>query len=74
MALTLQQQLDDARTKLHKLITGSLRVQVREGDVQVTYTQADKGDLERYIASLEQKVASESGGSVKRRRPAGVRF
>lgn len=74
MALTTQQKLDDAREKLHKLVTGSLRVSVRDGDTQVTYTQAERGDLEGYIQKLEQEVAAASGDTVRRRRPAGVIF
>lgn len=53
---TIQQQLDDAKAALHKLVTGALRVSVGYGDQSVTYNKADQGRLERYIAKLEAQL------------------
>jgi|GEM_PF-191231 len=71
--MTTAEKLADAKSKLHKLVTGSLRETVRDGDVTVTYTQANKGALEKYIEQLEGLLAIETNGA-RRRRPAGVIF
>ena len=72
--LTTQQKLDDARAKLHKLVTGSLRVTIRDGDSTLEFTPANQSKLEEYILKLERQLAEETGGTVVRRRPAGVIF
>ena len=69
---TTTEKLTDARAKLHQLLTGSLRVVVRDGDKTIEYTAANKNELNQYIADLERTLAEETtpGSSVKRR-PAG---
>lgn len=74
MAMTTQQKLDDARDKYHKLLTGTLRVVIVDGDSRVEYTKAEKGQLLKYIGELENTLVKEAGGSVPARRPAGVVF
>lgn len=70
---TTQEKLDDARAKLHKLLTGSLRVVVRDGDATLEFTPANKAELRKYINELEILLAEEtSPGSAVKRRPAGV--
>lgn len=54
---TTQQQLDEARAALHKLVIGAVRVSVGYGDRTVTFNKADQGKLERYIAKLEAQLA-----------------
>lgn len=54
---TTQQLLDEAKTALHKLVTGTLRVSVGYGDNTVTFNKADQAKLERYIAKLEAQLA-----------------
>lgn len=69
---TTQAKLDDARAKYHQLLTGSLRVVIRDGDKTIEYTQADRASLKTYIADLEYQLAeATSTGSGVRRRPAG---
>jgi hypothetical protein len=72
---TTTEQLADARSKYHQLLTGSLRVTVRDGDTTVEYTQANKSDLKQYIIELEDTLAAEQGTTTRvRRTPIGVIF
>ena len=66
--LTPAQKLSAAENALHALTTGSQAVSVKEADGrQVTYTAANRKDLEAYIAGLR--------ASIKRRpRAIAVRF
>lgn len=70
--LTTQQKLDDARDKYHKLISGALRVVVRDGDSMIQYTAANKEDLLAYIGILDNELAVEKGTKTRKREPAGV--
>lgn len=72
--LTTTQKLAEARTAYHKLLTGSLRVVLRDGDSTVEYTPAKKGELLGYIGELENLLAKESGAVKTTRAPAGVIF
>lgn len=74
MALTTQQKLDDARSKYHQLMTGSLRSAFVDGDTSVTFTKANAPELAKYIRELEVKLLSDKGLTTNRRRPAGAIF
>ena len=70
--LTTQQKIDDAEDKYHKLMSGALRVLVRDGDSMLQYTEANKADLFAYIGQLENLKKVEEGTKTRRREPAGV--
>ena len=72
MALTDEQKLEQARTALHKLVTGTSKVSVGYGDRRTTYTAANKADLEQYIAELEQLTGDVS--TTRRGPPFGVQW
>lgn len=73
-ALTTQQKLDNARDKYDKLMSGALRVMVRDGDSMIQYTEANKADLFAYIGTLKGELEVELGTKTRRREPAGVIF
>lgn len=62
---TLLQFLADARLAYHQLMTGgkavTLAYDMGAGKKQVTYTQAERGDLNAYIASLERQLGITGG-------------
>lgn len=59
MVLTLQQQLDDAKTQYHLLITGQqARVFVDQNGERVEYTAANRASLLAYIERLERAISS----------------
>ncbi len=63
---TLQARLVEAETALHKLSTGTQRVQVDyEGIGSVTYSKANIGALRAYIAQLKSDLGQ--GGRTKAR-------
>ena len=69
----LQTRLDQAETARHELLTGAKVVRIGEGDTKVdymTFTQAEIGALQRYIAALK----TELGQTVPKRRALGVSF
>lgn len=66
--LTTAEKLVEARTALHKLLTGAKMVQVGYGDTRVQYTQASIDELRRYIGEL----LAESDPDTYRRSPFGV--
>lgn len=68
MAAT-QQQLTEAETAYHKLITGRLVVSVNIDGVQTQYTQADKNSLKMYIEELRSELST---GTSRRKPPMGV--
>jgi len=72
MALTTTQKLDEARTALHKLLTGEKRASVRYADRSVEYTSANIADLRTYIRELERALEIEQGVTTTSRRPFGV--
>lgn len=72
--MTTSEKLADARAKYHKLVTGAMRVTVRDGDSTIEYTPANASALAKYISDLEGQLAVEEGTVAKRRTPAGVIF
>lgn len=72
MALTTTEKLDEARTALHKLITGALRVSIRYEGRSVEYSSANIGELRTYIRDLEYQLAIEQGTTPTGRRPFQV--
>lgn len=63
------QQLNEARNALHRLIIGESMVSLQRDGKRVEFAQANRGDLERYIAQLEGQLGL---GRPHRRGPAGV--
>lgn len=58
MAMTLQEQLDDAKRAFHELLTGSLaRVVVDQNGERVEFTNANRGALAQYIQQLEAQIS-----------------
>lgn len=66
---TIAQRICDAEDALQKLMTGSLREEVRYGDQLVRFTATDVNKLTSYIAELKNEAA---GG--KPRAAIGVQF
>lgn len=59
--MTLQQQLDDAKSQYHLLVTGQkARVYVDQNGERVEYTSTTAARLSAYISSLESKIAGTS--------------
>lgn len=58
--------LAEARTALHRLTTGAQVVSVDVEGHRVTYTQASRADLARYVRDLEAQCETTA---VVRRRP-----
>lgn len=55
--MTLQQQLDDAKTQYHLLVTGQkARVYVDQNGERVEYTSTTAARLSAYIAQLESQI------------------
>lgn len=68
---TTAERLEEARDALHKLVTGTKRVQVRDANGrQVTYSEANRKDLDAYISGLEANLGTGAG----RYRAVAVRF
>lgn len=72
MALTTTQKLDEARTALHKLLTGQKTVSVRYEGRSVEYSRSDIAELRTYIRELERELEIEQGVTTTSRRPFGV--
>jgi hypothetical protein len=68
--MATQTQLDEARTARHALITGQKMVSITMHGRQTTFSEANKRDLDNYIAELESRLGVDSG---RRSRPARVR-
>lgn len=66
---TTAERLIEAETALHNLSTGRSVVSVSKDGRTVSYSSANRGDLERYINSLKD----ESATTTFRRGPMGVR-
>lgn len=59
MALTLQQQLDDAQAQYHELVVGRApRVVVDANGERVEFTAANQQKLYLYIQSLQAQIAA----------------
>jgi hypothetical protein len=67
--MSTQQQLTEARGALHRLIIGESMVSLQRDGKRVEFAQANRSDLERYIAHLEAQLGV---GQPRRRGPAGV--
>ncbi len=63
---TLRQRLADAENARHQLLTGSMRERISRGGTDITYTRADIGKLERYIAQLQADIARAEGSAPRR--------
>jgi hypothetical protein len=64
--LTLQEQLDDAKTQLHLLLTGQqARVFVDQNGERVEYTAANRQELKAYVQRLENQVAAKRPGPMQ---------
>jgi len=73
MAVKYENQLSEARSARHKLLTGTAVVKVNKGGVSgmsVEYTSANLYELNAYINELEMVV----NGTSKRRAPARFSF
>jgi len=70
---TLQTWLTEAESAYHRILTGSQEEQVEHGDMRLTYTRANAGQLLQYIGSLRSQIV-QLGGSASglRRRPLTV--
>lgn len=67
--MSTQDQLQEARQALHRLLTGTSTVSIQRDGKRVEFAQIQRADLERYINQLE---ATAGGGGARRRGPAGV--
>lgn len=67
--MSTQQQLKEARAALHCLLIGESMVSLQRDGKRVEFAQANRSDLERYIAHLEGQLGQ---GQPRRRGPAGV--
>lgn len=63
---TLRLRLAEAQMARHQLLTGSKRERISRGGTEITYTRADIGKLERYIAELQSDIARAEGGVPRR--------
>jgi len=57
--------LTEAETALHRLMIGSRVEEIDSPSGRVRYTNANVGDLERYIARLKQQIEAASRGHRK---------
>ena len=68
--MTTLEQLTEARSALHKLMTGTQAVTVLYDGRRVEFTPSKLTELKTYISNLE----TASGGSSSRRGPARCGF
>lgn len=54
---TLQEKLAQAEDALHQLMLGTRTVSLSYGERRVQYTEANRKDLETYIARLKRQIA-----------------
>ena len=69
--MTTREMLTQAESAYHKLQTGSMAVSVQKGDRRVEFNRANIHELRAYIDDLKAQLGITT---VRRRRPAGVRF
>lgn len=56
-SMTLQQMLDDAKDKLHRLLTGTLVVSITDQNGEkLTFNSANAAQLRTYIQDLEAQL------------------
>lgn len=68
---TLQCWLMEAELAQHKLRTGAQEMQIEHGDMRVSYTKAEAGQLQAYIDDLKAQIAA-AGGIVTGKRRRGL--
>ena len=57
--MTLEEQLADAKTQYHLLVTGQqAKVYVDQNGERVEFTSANRGSLRSYIQELERQIGS----------------
>jgi hypothetical protein len=71
---TLENWLTLAEAARHKLATGTATASVKYGDREVTYSKADLGSLDAYIADLRSQLSPLDGTPQTRRRPINLTF
>ena len=67
--MATQQQLDEARSAYHALLTGKAVVSIQKNGRKVDYTPANRAELQRYISQLESELSYQ-----QRRRAFRFRF
>lgn len=65
--MATMQELEEARTALHELMTGKRVATITKNGRSVSFTSATLSDLKKYISELE----AELGINTRRRGPAG---
>lgn len=64
--MTLAEQLADARTQYHALLTGQkVRVIVDQNGERIEFTAANAGRLASYITSLERQLGTSRSGPAR---------
>lgn len=72
---TLKSRLAEAEEAYHQLMIGAREVSVNIGNFgSVTYNQANRTNLETYIANLKSQIAAAEGKTSVRRRIMKVSF
>lgn len=75
MALTLAEQLVEAETAYHELMTGTAAVSIRDSDgSSVMYRATNASRLKAYIEDLKSQIAADSTGSNTTRYPLRMQF
>lgn len=69
--IRVQARLDEAREALHRLETGQAEASIAYNGESLTYSQADRGSLRKYIRDLEVQLGLRS---MARARSRGVVF
>lgn len=72
---TLKSRLAEAEEAYHQLMIGAREVSVNIGNFgSVTYNQANRTNLETYIANLKSQIAAADGKTSVRRKIMKVSF
>lgn len=72
---TLKSRLAEAEEAYHQLMIGAREVSVNVGNFgSVTYNQANRTNLETYIANLKSQIAVAEGKTSVRRKIMKVSF
>lgn len=66
--MATQEQLDQALTARHALLTGTARVSVGFGDRRIEYVPADLRKLDAYIAELRRELTPAAVPTRRRNR------
>ncbi len=62
----LRTWLAEAEAAQHKLLTGCKTVTIREGESQLTYSEADADKLAAYIQNLQLRISRAGGDRFRR--------